>query len=474
MTKTSNLSLNEAKKRLDSTGWKLVNEKQYISFSRKILMECKTCGIKKMRVPQWTYDIKSKGCRDCYFKRKTIRERISFTCIQCGIKVNNKILHDKNSSRELCKSCNQIQLNKTRKLLPYEETKQLIEQNSCILLTKKEDYINRHANVEIQCGKCSTIFSQTPSNYLKSKKFQCPACSFNETVLVSNGERELADFISSNSIKIERSKRKILDYHHNAEIDIFIPEKNLGIEFDGLRYHSSLYKSKDYHLNKTNICDSKGISLIHVFEDEWSTKKEIVKSIIMNKLGLSEFKLYARQCEIKELNKKQKKEFLECNHIQGQDKSNIQIGLFYNNQIVSAMTFTKSRFNKNYEWEISRFCNLLNYSITGAFSRLLSFFEKKHKPKSLITYADRRYSKGNVYLNNGFILSHTSSPNYYYVIGAKRENRINWQKHKLKSKLKIFDEKLTEWQNMESNGYYRIFDSGNLVFTKNYSISPTH
>ena len=135
------------------------------------------------------------------------------------------------------------------------------------------------------------------------------------------------------------------------------------------------------------------------------------------------------------------------------------------------MTFSKARFSTSYEWELVRFCNKLGYHIPGAAGKLLKYFEQNWKPKSLVSYADRRWSQGKLYKALGFVLDHISTPNYWYFKPSNTSvlyNRIMFQKHRLHTVLKDFDESLSESANMQNNGYMKIYDCGNLVFVKNY------
>jgi len=178
----------------------------------------------------------------------------------------------------------------------------------------------------------------------------------------------------------------------------------------------------------------------------------------------------ARKCIIKEVNTSEAKSFCELNHLQGYVNSKIKIGLYYNNELVSLMTFGKPRMNKHYDYELLRMCNKKGYNIQGAFSKLLKYFEKTYKPDSLISYANRRWSTGNVYEKNGFTFSHNSPPNMFWFNKNKiLKNRFNFQKHKLKN-IKNFEynEKLTVDENMFNNGYRVIYDCGNKVYYKNY------
>lgn len=281
---------------------------------------------------------------------------------------------------------------------------------------------------------------------------------------VSNEEQELLTFIEGiYEGEIIRSNRSLLK---GKKIDIYLPKLNLAIEYNGLYTHSykpwevteALIKGPNYHLNKTINCSKQGIQLLHIFSDEWILKKEIVKSLIMNKLRLNK-KIFARKCNIIEVKTHEKNIFLNQNHIQGEDKSKIKLGLVHDNVLVSVMTFCKSRFNRSYEWELSRFCSLLGYNIVGGFSKLLNYFRKNYS-ESIISYADRRYSIGGVYEKNGFELIRENKPNYYYVDKNynKRYNRLGFQKNK------ISVHGGTEYERARDLGYNRIYDCGTLAY----------
>lgn len=280
----------------------------------------------------------------------------------------------------------------------------------------------------------------------------------------SRFQQELFDSIKAkNKILNDRNLIKPL------ELDIVLPDIKLAIEYNGLMYHSSgdtKYKQfqntdKDYHLNKTNLVESKGYQLFHIFE---SDNIEIWKSMINYKIGLCK-KIYARKCMIKEVNNDDAKDFLDKNHIQGFCNSKIKIGLYFKDELVSLMTFGKPRFNKKYEWELLRFCSKCDYVVIGSASKLLNHFRKNYKG-SIISYANRRWSNGNLYKKLGFIEINKTKPNYFYF--KENENllysRHSFQKHKLAKLLQNFDSNLSEEQNMFDNGYRQIFDCGNIVF----------
>jgi len=322
---------------------------------------------------------------------------------------------------------------------------------------EKQHYELKMPVYEIARNLCVSI--KTAFNYFKKHNIKI------RTLQTSFAEEKLYEFINLN---IKKNNRNIISPY---ELDIYVPEHQLAIEFDGLYWHSSEYKNKKYHLTKTNLCQEKGINLLHVFENEWldSTKQDIWKSIINSKLGKND-KIFARKCEIKEIkDNKLIRLFLESNHLQDFAGSSIKVGLFHDNELVSLMTFGKTRYSKKYQWEMIRFCNKKYINVVGGPSRLFKYFVRNYEPESIVSYVDKRYSNGNMYSKLNFKHSHDSAPNYFYF--KPHENvlypRVKFQKHKLEKQLKIFDPKLSEVDNMFNNNYRRVWDCGNMVYIKN-------
>jgi len=251
------------------------------------------------------------------------------------------------------------------------------------------------------------------------------------------------------------------------EVDVYLPELKLGFEFNGVRWHSELFLNNDYHFKKTQMCKDNGIRLIHIFEDDFDDKLNIVKSIISNVLKLSD-KIYARKTILKKIiNKDLIQEFLTNNHLQGFVNTNINYGLYYNDELVSLMTFMKTRkilnkTDKESEYELVRFCNKTGISVIGGASKLFKQFIKEYNPVTVLSYCDLSWANGGLYRNLGFHSIGVTKPNYHYVIKGKRENRINYQKHKLVKK--GYDKNLTEVEIMCQLGHYRIFNCGNEKF----------
>lgn len=285
---------------------------------------------------------------------------------------------------------------------------------------------------------------------------------------MSTPEKELYDFLTTITTNILQSDRNVLA---PKELDFYLPERNLAIEINGVYWHSECSgKDKKYHLDKTQKCEEKGIHLLHIYDIEWDNKQAIIKSKIMHLLGLSK-KTAARKCKIKEVSAADAAAFLNITHIQGICPSKLNVGLFYEEQLVAVASFGKSRFNKKYEWELLRYSNALNTTVVGGMSKIINYFTKKYNPISMISYADRRWSSAlsNIYKSIGFEFQGTTSPNYKYFQLSKDNivlySRNKFQKHKLNEELKIFDKNLTEYQNMLNNGYQRIWDCGNLIYT---------
>lgn len=331
--------------------------------------------------------------------------------------------------------------------------------------------INVHNNIfECRCEKCGDVY-EIPRILLNERYREeyelCTKCNPIGQTPKSKHENEIYDFVDSLGVVAEQNNRDVLN---GKELDIYIPEHGLAIEMNGLYWHNEKMINNSYHLNKTNECAGKNIHLIHIFEDEWVHKPEIVKSIIKNKLGKTENKIYGRKCNVHEINTKTAREFCENNHLQGYVGSSIKLGLFYEDELVSVMTFGKNRLgigNKGETYfELSRFCNKINYNIVGGANKLFKYFIKRYNPDKVISYADKRYSLGKLYENLGFNHIHDSKPNYFYVIRGERKHRFNFRKDKLIRE--GYDKNKSGHEIMLDRGIYRIYDCGHKKYRWNF------
>jgi hypothetical protein len=274
----------------------------------------------------------------------------------------------------------------------------------------------------------------------------------------SRGQNEIVAFIESLGFSVKTNDRKLI---YPLEVDILIEEKKIAIEYCGIFYHSETggNKSKDYHQKKHNLCKEKGYNLITIFESDWKTKPDIVMSIISTKLGVVKNKIYARNTEFRKISYSDIKSFEDENHMQGSRPANEYYGLYHDDEIVMSISFGKSRFNKNYEYEIIRMTTKKNTLVVGGASKLFS----KSKIKNCITYADNRYGTGKSYEKLGFIKIHESAPNYFYFHKSDHDklySRNKFQKHKIPNVVK----EKSEYENMLMQGYDRIWDCGNTVY----------
>lgn len=459
---------------------------EYNGYNNKVCIICKKHG-QFMMTP--SHHLNGEGCRECGIVRrsnKNTKDREYFIKKAINIHNDNYDYSDLiyNGSDNLvnikCKTHGtfyQIAFNHTRgegcpecgRLKSNTNNRSNIEEfieKANIVHNNKYDYSNAiytgSENKLIITCPIHGDFNQEPGNHIQGQG--CKKCFMDK----SNIEREVFEYIKKiyNGEVIENN-RKILE---GKEIDIFIPDLKIGFEVNGLLWHSEIFNPENnYHINKTILSESKGVRLIHIFEDEWRNKKEIVKSLISSILSLNKV-IYARKCEIREVENKESKEFLNKNHLQGNVTGTVKIGLYYNNELSCIMTFSKNRVAlgckaKEGEYEMIRFCNRLNLNVIGGASRLLKYFIKKYRPNKIKSYADRRWSKGNMYDKLGFKFIRCSKPNYYYVVNKKRENRFNYRKDILVKQ--GFDKNKSEHEIMIERKIPRIYDCGCLVYEIN-------
>jgi len=298
----------------------------------------------------------------------------------------------------------------------------------------------------------------------------CPKCG--------NKKSRLEDYIESILIRynVNYTQHK-LGLISPFELDFYLPDYNIAIEVNGLRYHTEHIgkKGRQYHLNKSKMCENIGIKLIHIFEDEIVHKPKIVLNRLRSILNKKTNKLYARKCEVRVIESGVKSSFLEKYHLQGDDNSSIHLGLFYKNKLVSVMTFghvygeSNCLMNTKGGYDLKRFCGIFNFYVIGGASKLLKFFERNYTPNTIISYADKKWSDGDLYFKMGFGHIRTNPPNYRVTTGKcpyKSYHKKLFQRSRLEKKLDNYDETLSEWENLKNNKYDRIWDCGLMVFEK--------
>lgn len=315
--------------------------------------------------------------------------------------------------------------------------------------------------VKYSCGHTNQI---TASNLVQhSTGTICRICN----PLTSQPEQEILAYIKSiYGGWIVEQDRLMLD---GQELDILLPDKNIAIEYNGGYWHSDIHKPKLYHSDKTNKCKELGIQLIHIMQEDWLSHRDIIKSRLANLLRKSN-KIYARKCKLQKI--LFPRNFLNDNHIQGAGTATSQnYGLFYNEELVAVMTFSKPRFTTSQDLELVRYCSKLNTTIVGGASKLFKAFINNNPNTTVVSYSDRKWSQGDIYKTLGFKHSHTSQPNYRYYSGNASLSRYQCQKHLLKDKFpQYYDPKLSESEIMYNAGYSRVFDAGSDVWIYNTAL----
>lgn len=421
----------------------------------------------KLKYPE--YDFSKTNINTLKYKNEDI---ITAVCTKHGEfkRVSNRML-----DYQKCPDCTKIETSeKIRNFLTIEESEYLhrlysssSSDNQEYNIIKTNKFVYNGNKVKCYCNIHKHEYVRVLNSLLgitkEGIKSTCPICSPPNVLAKSEAELKLLKFVKNNTeAKTLSGDYSVLEYN---ELDIYVPKLNFAIEYNGVYWHSMANKSdKNYHLNKTNKCLSKGIQLFHIFEDEYTHKKDIVESKILTVLGKSS-KIYAGKCNIKEISTKESIEFLEKNHIKGSICSDIKIGLYYNDVLVSLININKTPIHNTYE--ILRYCDVLNTSIIGGVSKLLEYLDKNYVVNKIIVYVDKRWSNGNLYKNLGFDeVSHTKV-DYTYLINGLRYDKSNFKKSILIEKFPDVDITLTEEEIMKSKNVYRIYDSGSIKLVKN-------
>jgi G:T-mismatch repair DNA endonuclease (very short patch repair protein)/ribosomal protein L44E len=328
------------------------------------------------------------------------------------------------------------------------------------IATPLEDYKNRQKQyLDFVCTECGTANRKTLQAFERGSL--CDTC---HPITSSQPEIEIEKWLLSCGFVTKRSDRTVIP---PKELDIIVPEKKIAIEYNGLYWHSELSKDSAFrssHRDKTQECLRSGWQLVQVFSDDWQNKKEIVKSILLHKLGSYQEKFHARKCTIKELAPKDRKSFFEKNHISGDVSSKKAWALADVTGSVVAVLSVKSPIQKKWKdrIEIARFATKAGAHVPGALSKLLQHaegFAKSEGKIGLISYADRRYGEGNCYKKVGFVLSGNTGLDYWYTDGTKRFDRFSFRA--------IGD--LSERQRAEAEGVRKVWGCGSNIWLLDYT-----
>lgn len=310
--------------------------------------------------------------------------------------------------------------------------------------------------IALQCISCGDTYWTRAYVATRSRSTRtCRSC-----LQTSAGEVELAQFVESLGFTVERNTRKVIP---PLEIDIWVPERNIGFEFNGVYWHSESNVDKDAHRVKWDAADRAGIQLVCVWEDDWNDRQEVVKAMLMHKLGVSQKdKVGARECSVTAVHADSANAFLDSNHIQGSLNGCRHIGLSHEGQLVAVMSYR----HKGSELHVERYATSCN--VPGGFTRLLKgAVSASGFTGTVVSFADRTVSTGGLYEGNGFTAEATIPPDYQYLVQGRRSHKFNYRKARFAADDSlVFDDTMTEAQLADVNGLTRVWDAGKVRFIK--------
>lgn len=306
---------------------------------------------------------------------------------------------------------------KRRKTILSKTYKRLCEEvaskSGVTLITKFEDYTGIQCRIELQCNSCNEIYERRQASI-----GYCPIChDFGS----STGEVEVSDFVSSMNLKVVKRDRTTLG---GTELDILIPSSKLAIEFNGLYWHSGESITEDYHQKKVNDCKKKGIRLLHVFEDDWRNKNEIVKSLIEEALGKCPNTVSAKDCTLIQLTPKRALGFFRANNIVGVNREEIDAayGLTIDDVLVCCILLKTEQDHV----EIKGMASKLHYYVNGGLSMLLDECKDhcvKEGKNKIIAHIHDSHEDGTPYESCGFSFESKTDIEYWYTDFKQRYDR---------------------------------------------------
>ena len=400
----------------------------------------------------------------------TIKERYGVEFSLQTDEIREKI---KNTNLERYGTCNPTENEIIKNKIKQSKHDKLIANNENIINTEiSEDgdimYIIKcpHPN----CNKCADRCFKIRASYYQRRLYDGTEICTNllpvQKSISKNTSLEIfiKNILDEYNISYIENDRTILN---GKEIDIYIPDKKIGIECNGIYWHS--LKDPNYHINKWKQCKENGVQLLTIWQDWIINKPEIIKSIILSKLGIYKRRIYARKCIVKELSQIECNNFLNKNHIQGVGKSIIRLGLYYNNELVSVMTFcNENRYNKNFKikdcyYDLNRFCNSINTQVIGGAGKLLKYFINKYHPITIASFASNDISNGGLYKSLNF-QEETINKSYWYVDKEYKRYHHSSFTRSIIIKKGWNEKELKEKDIMYKHGYFQIYDSGQTKY----------
>lgn len=378
---------------------------------------------------------------------KASSEKIAAMAAKVAITHSNKNLREK--------------LDASKRLM-YEEIKERVESHGTLALNMPDAscYINDNVpNISVKCTRCSKEWN---SSLRRLQSGRCWSCDSTGSVAQS----EIYQYVKSKNVAVDSCRRDVLQ---GLEIDIYVPEHRFGIEYNGLYWHSVINKSSIYHNNKSIKAQENHVNLLHIFEDEWKNKRDIVCSMIDHKLKLHSKKYDARKCTVRSVSTQERKAFFNGNHIDGDVASNAAYGLFANDELLACMSVRKPFHSAHKDAiEIARACCKSNVNVRGWLGRLTKHCATQSKlmgASKMISYIDTRLgTSGKSWERAGWKFNSSTPPRFWWTDFDTRFNRFKFKANKPMG--------LTEAQVAEEAGVVKIYGCGNMLYEMELLPSP--
>lgn len=408
-------------------------------------------------------------------------ERVEIICKTCGRVCTPKAR--KHMTGQGCKSC--AGRKSVEKNIPtfQEMVKRAQEVHGDEYTYLESSYTCMTSKMDILCNKCGRIFPQKPDQHI-SKKQGCPFCQH----VVSSGEQDVFAFVKEHThCEVQNNVRIVPDFFvgdkriHKAELDIYVPELKLAIEYNGTYFHDISLKGKGYHIGKRKACEQLGIRMISIWECDWqdNRKRPIIKRYLKNALGVREERtVYARNCVVRDVPQDVYREFMEANHVQGYASAKeAKCGLYTRdtNELVACMSFRilKNKDQKDTPfvmWDMVRYAT--NCNVPGGRSKLFHHMQQRFHMDHVQSFIDRDYFNGASYLKEGWELMEDDqvSISFWSYRGGRMSRQMWWKKNipatleKLGLSADLYDETKTQEWNAYNAGCKILENSGNSRF----------
>lgn len=394
---------------------------------------------------------------------KTLKDPVRFKCELCGMESVGLLLSFCQNQKEQTFGCSQCtrhqigEINSEKFRISEERWNELLrgfESDLFIrVLTEYKDYKNRNQRILVECLKCGAADDKIFNSLINGNK--CYHCS-------KQGKSQWETEVKQ---ALEKSGVNVIEHFKigRKEIDLIVEnnDKRVGVELNGLYWHSEKEKHKNYHKEKHELAAENGLQLLQFFEDEWRDKKEIVLSMILARIGVCG-RIGARECRVVFPTKEEGADFFEKNHLAGGVRNDIlRVGLEYNGELVELVSFRRPFLSKygGKTIEIARFATKIGRSVAGGFSKIMAQAEKMIVElgyNKILTYSDKRTGTGKVYEASGFECVGDTAPDYFYTDFNVRYNRFKYRAK----------EGLTEAQVAEKYKVVKIYGVGSRVFAK--------